>query len=90
MSEMMFIPDLPAPETEAGGDRSNKDLGALWDRREPAPFFYIKEADRCEEAPCIVCTAPLRRYEKFEHEEACKKILASDGKDRPFPKATKE
>lgn len=86
----MFIPDPPVQKTEFGGDRSNKDLQALWDRREPAPFYYSPEADQCADTLCVVCAAPLHRYEVEEHQEACKKILASDGKDRPFPKATKE
>jgi len=85
----VLVPNQVVPTTESGGDRSNRDLQALWDRREPAPFYYSPEADQCADVPCVVCEAPLHRYEVDEHEEACKKILGSDGKDRPFPKATK-
>jgi len=81
VSGMIFIPDPPVPMLESGGDRSNKDIQAKWDRRDPAPFFAAPEADHCDVVFCIVCTAPLHTYERFEHEEGCKKILASDGKD---------
>lgn len=87
---MMLIPDPQVVQTESGGDRHNRDLQALWDRREPAPFYADPEEDQCADVPCIVCDASLHRYEVDEHQEACKKILASDGKDRQFPGATKE
>lgn len=80
----MYIPHTVTPQTSAGGDRSNSLVGAKWDRREPAPFYYHKQTDRVDDKPCSVCEAPLHVYELAEHEEACRALEASDGKDKPL------
>ncbi len=83
-------PITPPPthqlQTAAGGNRAtgNPPLDAKWNRREPSPFYYHKQADHMPDVPCEVCEAPLHRYEVERHLASCERIAASDGKDAPI------
>ncbi len=81
----MYTPQVPKPQTSAGGDRATGPGDTGVKNREPVPFMYNKQLDHVEEAFCTICGAPLKVYELKEHRVACDAIQASDGKDKEFP-----